>query len=163
MTGLTLDKTYIADYADNTSSAYKELAEEIEEKVLILLQSRPETSNASITGAKVKAMTNGSVLVDMTIASSGATLPLSSIESSINNGIASGNLSSLSASGTITVQGRSYVVSLIPLSLSIDRCDLCFLSSFLLNYLNLHLCCCPSFVKARKFYDRFYFIILRSH
>ena len=145
-----MDKTYIADYADNTSSAYKELAEEIEEKVLILLQSRPETSNASITGAKVKAMTNGSVLVDMTIASSDATLPLSSVESSINNGIASGNLSSLGASGTVTVQGMSYVVSLIPLSLSLERFDLRFLSFSLLDYLYLHLCCCRSFVKARR-------------
>ena len=78
---------------------------------MTLLRNSPETSGASITGAKVTAMRSGSVVVDMTIASSGATLPLSSIESSINNGIASGNLSSLSASGTVTVQGMSYAVT----------------------------------------------------
>ena len=85
---------------------------------MTLLRNSPETSGASITGAKVTSMRSGSVVVDMTIASSGATLPLSSVESSINNGITKGNLSSLGASGTVTVQGISsnvFLVSIVSL------------------------------------------------
>ena len=83
------------------------MAAEIEEEVKTLLQNSPETSSAGITGVKVTVLRNGSVIADMTIASSGTTLPVSSVQSSINNGISNGDLASLGASGTISVQGMS--------------------------------------------------------
>ena len=86
------------------------MAAEIEGEVKTLLQNSPETSSAGITGVKVTALRNGSVIADMTIASSGATLPVSSVQSSINNGISNGDLASLGASGTISVQGMSLIL-----------------------------------------------------
>ena len=85
------------------------MAAEIEEEVKTLLQNSPETSSAGITGVKVTVLRNGSVIADMTIASSGTTLPVSSVQSSINNGISNGDLASLGASGTISVQGMSLI------------------------------------------------------
>ena len=94
---------YLSDYADPSSSAYKALAAEIQSDMLSFFQSSNETSG--ITGVKVTALRNGSVLADMTIASQLGTLSASTVANSVNNGIANGNLASLGATGTIQVQG----------------------------------------------------------
>ena len=103
--GLTLNRVYIADYADNSSLAYKGLAAEIESEMLELLQSSNETSNSSIFGVRVTALRNGSVLADMTVAGGAPSLSVSSVQSAVNNGIANGNLSPLDATGSVTVEG----------------------------------------------------------
>ena len=82
------------------------MAAEIELDVKALLQSSPGTPNSGI-GVKVTALRNGSVVADMIIASHINTLSLSSVENSVNNGIADGNLSSLGAIGTVKAQGIS--------------------------------------------------------
>ena len=73
--------------------------------MLSFLQSSNETSNSDITGVKVTALRNGSVVADMTVASSSGTLSASTVGNSVNNGIANGNLASLGATGTIQVEG----------------------------------------------------------
>ena len=100
-----MNKVYISDYADPSSSAYKGLAAEIESEVLSMLQNRTETSSSGITGVKVTAFRNGSVLADMIVASKEISLSGTSIKDSVNNGIADGDLLSLGASGTVEVQG----------------------------------------------------------
>ena len=100
-----MDKTYIADYDNLLSPTAGALKDEIESEVKALLQNSLETSNAGINAVKVTNLTNGSVVADMIIASSESTLLMSTLERTINDGIANGNLSSLSAIGTVTVQG----------------------------------------------------------
>ena len=94
---------YLSDYADPSSSAYKALAAEVQSDMLSFFQSSNETSG--ITGVKVTALRNGSVLADMTVASKETSLSGTSIKDSVNNGIADGDLESLGASGTVEVQG----------------------------------------------------------
>ena len=105
ITGLTLNKTYISDYLNASSRAYKIFAVEIESALLSLLQNGNETSNSSIIGVKVTSLRNGSVLVDMVVGSRAANLSASAVKSGVNNGINNGDLASLGATGTIEVQG----------------------------------------------------------
>ena len=100
-----MNRTYKPSYADNSSNAHKALAAEIVTRMLNLLQNSPETSSAGIIGLRVDALKKGSVVVDMTAVGSEASLPLSSIESGINNHITNGNLSVLDVFGSVTVIG----------------------------------------------------------
>ena len=104
-----MNRKYISDYSDPNSRAFKQLAAEVEPDVLRLLQSNSETAGAGITGVKMTGVTNGSVIVDMTVASSARSLPASSIRNSINQGIAKGSLARLGAVGAVEVTGISFV------------------------------------------------------
>ena len=100
-----MNRVYRSDYADSSSSAFIELAAEIESEMFSLLLNSNETSNSTINGVKVTALRNGSVLADMIIASNTKNLSASLVESAVNKGIADGNLTSLGATGTVEVQG----------------------------------------------------------
>ena len=106
--GLTLNKVYIADYSDKSSMAFKEVAAIIESRINELLQSSFETSNSDIFGVRVTVLRSGSVLADITVASGASILPVSSVQSAVNNGISNGNLSLLDASGSVTVKGTLF-------------------------------------------------------
>ena len=108
ITGLPLSRTYIPDYADSRSSAFRALAQVIESKILSLFQSSAETSNSGILGVNVTALRNGSVLADMNVLSREILLSASSVESVINGGIANGSLVSIGVTvqSSVTVQGK---------------------------------------------------------
>ena len=85
------------------------MAAEIESAMLTFFQGREEIWASNITGVKVRALKEGSVIVDMTIASNDEILEVRSIESSVNDGIAKGKLAMIDASvgATIKVKGTS--------------------------------------------------------
>ena len=109
--GLTLNKTYLADYANDSSKGFKALAIEIEPEMLAILQSSNETSNSSIIGVKVTALresVNGSVKADIFVGSKAENLSASSIKRSVDDAITNRALVSLGATGTVEVKGRIY-------------------------------------------------------
>ena len=103
--GLTLNKTYLADYANDSSKEFRELAIEIESEMLATLQKANETSNFSIIGVKVTALRNGTVLADMIVGSKAENLSASSVKRGVDDGITNGDLAALNATGTVEVQG----------------------------------------------------------
>ena len=110
ITGLKLNKVYLSDYDDSSSMAYKDIAAEIESKVLAFLKSNNETSNSDIYGVKVISIKNGDLMiVNMTIASNLETLSTSLVQIIINGGIANGNFSSMAATGTVQAQGILHI------------------------------------------------------
>ena len=106
--GLKLTKSYISDYSNSSSMAFKELAAEIESTMLTTLQSSNENKNLIIIAVIVTALRHGSVLADMTIVSEETSLPSYSVENIVNDGIANGNLSLINASNPVTVSGTIY-------------------------------------------------------
>ena len=103
--GLTLNKTYLADYANDSSKEFRALAIEIELEMLATLQKANETSNSSIIGVKVTALRNGTVLADMIVGSKAENLSASSVKRGVDDGITNGDLAALNATGTVEVQG----------------------------------------------------------
>ena len=108
-----MNKTYLADYANDSSKEFRKLAIKIESEMLATLQKANETSNSSIIGVKVTTLRNGSVLADMIVGSKAENLSASSVKRGVNKGINNGDLVSLGATGTVEVQGKNYFFAII--------------------------------------------------
>ena len=105
---MKLNKVYITAYANPVSTAFVQIAQEIESALLTLLNNR----TSDVMGVQVTKVTNGSALIDFIVISNSYSQTASVIQTLISYAIKSGDLKNIhpDPASNLTAKGLFYFV-----------------------------------------------------
>ena len=97
---MTFEIPWKSAYADKNSDEYKKFVAEIQ---VLLLEA---FKSMGVSGVQVLSLESGSVIVKFVLGFNNGSVDISAINAAINAAISNGDLSSLNATGTVTVAGK---------------------------------------------------------